>query len=479
MPTRLVDVGPVDGSREPRLLCDSKIVGKYLALSHCWGNAVTIQTTTENLQAHKKQIPLVRLTQTFRDAVVITRNLGFLYLWIDSLCIIQNDPRDWETESVLMADIYGNSTVTIAASSSKDSGVGCFFSRDNASPVALEYRTDTELGNSVYVRRPLGGFTETVISGPLNRRAWAFQERLLSKRILDYGKDQLYWECQQTCFCEDGRQEMDENPSVLEYYKPTSILSATATMPATRQAKQGSLFTDWYNFIQNYCRRQLTIASDKFPALSSLASVYAGLTGDRYVAGLWESDMMIGLLWEASYSDRPRLERPPAYRAPSWSWAALDGEILFPEAKSSNLKRILHRNKFALSDINIHIELAGSNPFGRVKSGAMTVSGRLKPVEYEIQSESWEYYNSVMPNMNDPLYSEGKYIGTASFDEAGIHGPLYCLEVCSTGYQLGLLLKSIGADEQYCRVGTATIGFGVAIGIDWFHDAPTKKLTIL
>ena len=81
--------------------------------------------------------------------------------------------------------------------------------------------------------------------------------------------------------------------------------------------------------------------------------------------------------------------------------------------------------------------------------------------------------------MNDPLYSEGEYIGTASFDEAGTHGPLYCLEVCSASYQLGLVLKSIGADEQYCRVGTATIGFGAALGIDWFHDAPRKRITIL
>lgn len=482
MPARVVDVGPIDGSREPRLLCGSGIFGQYVTLSHCWGGAVTVQTTTETLPAHKKQIPLARLTKTFRDAVIITRNLGFSYLWIDSLCIIQNDPMDWETESALMADIYGNSTVTIAASSSENSQVGCLFSRDTTQPIALNYLSNTRSAGFVYVRRPLISFENTVNSGPLNRRAWVFQERLLSRRILHYGKDQLHWECQEDCLSEDGHEAFGNH-----YHKSTSILSSAANS----RIKRNNLYKDWYKMVENYTDRHLTRESDKFPALSGLVSVFARLSEDRYVAGLWESDLMVGLLWHASYAERPRLQRPPAYRAPSWSWAALDGGITFDSDVNYLAEGTpAHRATFTLSDLNITIQLAGSDPFGMVALGTMTVSGRLKQVEYQIVSESLEYYYSLMPNMSDPLYSDGEQIGIAHFDEAGTHGPLYCLEVCTsynnddegtTRRQFALVLKAIGANEKYSRVGTALLRppFGPAKRNDWFYDVPRRSVTIV
>ena len=421
-------------------------------------------------------MPLVELTRTFRDAVIITRNLGFSYLWIDSLCIIQNDAKDWETESARMADIYGNSAVTIAASSSENSRAGCFFYRDTNPPVALNYPSSDRPAGVVYVTRPSKSFEETVNSGPLNRRAWVFQERLLSRRILHYGKDQLHWECQETCLSENGHEVLADH-----YYKSDSILSST-TISASHQVEQGSLYKDWYEMVEAYTQRRLTRDSDKFPALSGLVNVFARLSGDRYVAGLWERDLMVGLLWRASYSEQPRLQRPPLYRAPSWSWAALEGGILFDSDVS--------RADFVLSDLDVAIRLAGSDPFGMVASGTLTVSGRLKQVEYRVVSESLEYYYSPMANMSDPLYSDGEKIGTASFDEAGTRGQFYCLEIC-TSYlkndertvdrQLALILKSIGTDEKYCRVGTASLSppFGPAKRNDWFYDVPRRRITIL
>lgn len=243
--------------------------------------------------------------------------------------------------------------------------------------------------------------------------------------------------------------------------------------------------------IEKYTQRRLTKGSDKFPALSGLASVFARLSGDRYVAGLWESDLMVGLLWHASYSEQPRLQRPPEYRAPSWSWAALDGGISFDSEVNYLHQGIpAHRGTFALSDLSIAIELAGSDPFGMVASGSMTVSGRLKQVEYQILSESLEYYHSPMPNMGDPLYSEAEKIGTGYFDEAGTRGSLYCLEVCAsyknndehtTSKQLALILKPLGADEKYCRVGTASLcpPYGPAKRNDWFSDVSRRSITIV
>ena len=149
----------------------------------------------------------------------------------------------------------------------------------------------------------------------------------------------------------------------------------------------------------------------------------------------------------------------------------------------------MHRATFALSDIKIVIQLAGSDPFGMIASGTMNVSGRVKQVEYQIASESLEYYYSPLPNMSDSLYSDGEKVGTAFFDEAGIDGQLYCLEVCTTyknddegtaSRQLALLLKSIGANENYCRVGTASLHppFGPAERDDWFYDVLRRTITI-
>lgn len=425
-----------------------------------------------------------KLTKTFRDAVLITRSLGFAYLWIDSLCIIQDDPKDWETESSRMADVYGRSTLTIAASSSKNSSIGCFFPREPIPSIALNYPSESPLARSIYIRKPLPIFQDAVNQGPLNRRAWTFQERWLSRRILHYCQDQLHWECEEICLSEDGQRVLPD-----DYFKSKSILHPKKN-PVSHQLEHRPVYLDWYEMVHNYTQRDLTKAADKLPALSGLAGVFARLTGDRYLAGLWESDLAIGMLWQASRSERPRLQRPPEYRAPSWSWAALDGQVEFNfDVAYTSQGLPLDEMELALTDIDVALELAGSDPYGKVASGTMSVTGRLKEVEYQIQSESLEYYNSPLPSMRDPLYNKGKEIGSACFDEAGTHGTLYCLEVSTarvrndaktTRGQYALILKSIGDNEKYRRVGTGFLRppFQSPKTNDWFYDVPKKRVTI-
>ncbi|KUJ12376.1 HET-domain-containing protein [Mollisia scopiformis] len=101
--------------------------GEYLCLSHCWGvNNTALKTMKASLQAMKSNIPWKSLPKTFRDAIVITRKLGFRYLWIDSLCIIQDSVRDWELQSSRMGDIYNGAFATIFALYGNDSDSGCF-----------------------------------------------------------------------------------------------------------------------------------------------------------------------------------------------------------------------------------------------------------------------------------------------------------------------------------------------------------------
>ena len=476
LPARVIDVGPSDGSEAPYLYINHGNLGQFVTLSHCWGNAVTVQTTKATLAIHMKQISMLELTKTFQDAIIITRNLGFRYLWIDSLCIIQDDSKDWEVQSALMASIYGSSIVTISAASSPNSKVGFIHPRPSYPSVSLTYTLCDGSVATVQLRRRLKAFKETVTSGPLYQRAWTFQERLLSRRILHYAEGQLHWECQETCLSEDGRSVPGDYK-----LKSNSRLSYIAASPLNNLESR-SLYLDWYRTVEAYTKGDLTRASDKLPALSGLANVFSGRTGDRYLAGLWESDLKVGLLWCAARSDAPRLRRPLNYRAPSWSWAALDGHINFPTSDFyPNRLYSIPRVDFALRDLEVVVQLSGSDPYGMVASGTISATGRLKPVTYKIESESLEYFNSVMPTMRDPLYGEGLEMAWAFFDESGTQGPLCCFEVCSVSYTGGisgqhcLMLKSIGNNE-YNRVGT---GFVRQMGpVNWFEDAQMQRITI-
>jgi len=95
MPTRLIDVGPSDGSRQPRLR-ELKQRARYLTLSHCWGGGKVAMTMTSNFDERCAAIPLESLSKVFQEAIHFTRLFGMRYIWIDSLCIIQDSSKDWE-----------------------------------------------------------------------------------------------------------------------------------------------------------------------------------------------------------------------------------------------------------------------------------------------------------------------------------------------------------------------------------------------
>lgn len=146
LPTRLLDLSEscirlAQPSRDDE--------APYIALSHCWGLACIATTTTSNFTARKQNIAIKELPKTFQDAIEITRGLGVHYLWIDSLCIIQDSEADWERESSKMASIYKNAYLTVAASRSSDGSGGCF----------------STLGEAPYIwRTPFGTLVEKTTS---------------------------------------------------------------------------------------------------------------------------------------------------------------------------------------------------------------------------------------------------------------------------------------------------------------------------
>jgi hypothetical protein len=201
LPTRLLDVGV--SATQPRLIItnerNSDRPSSYLALSHCWGKTKMPTLTTSNIQDLRRAISLSGLPPNFRDAIQATRKLGFRYLWIDSLCIIQDSIEDWAAESVTMGKVYQTATLCIAAAASKDADGGLFQCRSL-------YRCRFNLGSRTHSESYLAVDSELWTVGvgeaPLNTRAWVLQERFFAPRTVYFGSDQVYWECREMHACE-------------------------------------------------------------------------------------------------------------------------------------------------------------------------------------------------------------------------------------------------------------------------------------
>lgn len=350
LPTRVVDVGvdqdcdivhlreTVDTDRAP-----------YMSLSHCWGLEQIITTTANTVQERKAGIKLSELSRTFRHAVQITRGLGIRYLWIDSLCIIQDDMKDWEIESAKMADVYMNSQLNIAATHSSSGKGGCFAERwslDSLNQVELnvgvdvliEPDEDEEVEYKIYVRNALHvahdhstrsmDYTNTIeLASPLLSRAWVFQERLLSVRTLHFHAEELIWECGSGISCECSRLEdfQGGDPDGLLQHNESEQLKMIYTSISSSTSTESQILDIWLELVREYCSLKLTKQIDRLTALSGLASrVAIRLSGD-YLAGIWFQDLPRALCWARASDYRnkhPTFRDPDAY-APSWSWASI------------------------------------------------------------------------------------------------------------------------------------------------------------
>ncbi|TVY41898.1 hypothetical protein LSUB1_G002548 [Lachnellula subtilissima] len=171
----------------------------YLALSHCWGKERIFTLTDDNVSELKVAIPFDKLPTNFKDAIKITANLGYEYIWIDSLCILQGNKYDWAKESAQMGRIYANAVCTISATASDSAGGGCFFDRDQLNGDCI---VGTQRFSTLMVKSPITShkglddlFQEKVENAPVTRRGWIFQERALSKRVLHFSNGLILFEC--------------------------------------------------------------------------------------------------------------------------------------------------------------------------------------------------------------------------------------------------------------------------------------------
>lgn len=188
--TRLLDLGKPNAEMGRRLYLsiDLPVDTEYATLSHCWGSSATFTMTRNNLLTLHKSVPLKELSKTFQEAILAARHLGFQYPWIDSLCIVQGDIEDWRGEGSAMSIVYGNSSLTIAATDAKDGTMGLFFNRN---PTRINPCRIKAAGGQVYACYFGWEIYNGMSENPLRRQAWAFQARFLSTRMLSLTSSQL------------------------------------------------------------------------------------------------------------------------------------------------------------------------------------------------------------------------------------------------------------------------------------------------
>lgn len=213
LPNRVIDVTK-DGL-DPRLIVSEGQRGHYAALSHCWGGLQLLQTKVATLAQHQNYIPMDQLSKSFKDAITIARKLRIPFLWIDSLCIVQDSEQDWHHESALMSSIYRNSILTISASGAVDGSHGCFIPEVYSDIVQLPQTFSDTSGKAYVTGSRLSTYgppwADKVASGPLFQRAWALQERCLSRGILHCCTGQWVWECCERIEAQYGYTEERSN----------------------------------------------------------------------------------------------------------------------------------------------------------------------------------------------------------------------------------------------------------------------------
>jgi hypothetical protein len=335
---------------------------KYVALSYCWGHQEGRLTAKEStLPTLRTGVRIAQLPTTLRDAVIVTMRLGSRLIWIDSLCIIQDDGQDWKREAGKMSTVYAQSLVTIIASSAKSCSDGFLETRREKSIPVGQVRIQnkaTEIRARVLYDwgHHRGGPQSHETSrqrwmDPVDTRGWTLQERLLSGRYINFTSGEVQWGCISEKACECGQTLYGQLYDPLEREK-------------------------WFTIIHEYSTRKLTVATDKLVALAGMAKyMSASLSWEWYAAGLWISSQCTALaarclLWHrAMYS--PITIVPADYIAPSFSWASISGEVT--HFLSSEFSNCTYPSKI----VDVDLSSQTGDMFGSVDAGFIRINGPL------------------------------------------------------------------------------------------------------
>ncbi|RGP74677.1 heterokaryon incompatibility [Fusarium sporotrichioides] len=336
MPRRLLQVGTSD--THVRIVSVKDTV-PYCALSYCWGAKDFFITKRDNLAQNMSGIPMASFPAIMQDAVSVVRSLGYEYIWIDALCIIQDDEQDWIHEAAIMGDVYSNAELTISTLVSSDCHTGLFQPRSVrvAYPVPLDV-WQPKIGrqantSQVLVPEWLQGDMKT--HGHVHSRGWTLQEQLLSTRILYFGGGMLHFECLHDYVVEANpggeiRRRFNHDDELEKRRDTKNALQGVVTTRNTRPFRiheKTPSFELWKQQVEEFTRRSLTKASDRLPAFNAISKSLSRAIGCNPLCGIWDGEKLLeSLCWKT----KNRLPTPTSSPGiPSWTWIAGTGEISF------------------------------------------------------------------------------------------------------------------------------------------------------
>ncbi|VBB78551.1 Putative protein of unknown function with het domain [Podospora comata] len=379
VPTRLLDVTAIIDNKIR--LVESKSVpnignhARWAALSYVWGGLQPVRTLKANIEDHHKGIPLAKLPPTIQHAIAVCQNIAIPHLWIDCLCIIQDDNDDLAVELQSMAQIYQYSTVTINAASADSVHKGflqdrpIYFYEDTVYPVQISFRPSKSSPNPNITALLLKANNSYGLEDldPIRTRGWTYQERKLPVRSLHYSTAGLEWSCRHiVATTVTGANKRDDPLS-----RDLPVVPGQALAP-------------WSRIVSDYTNRKLSFPGDKITAVSAIAAIYEQEQKKTYVAGLWKEDMPACLVWSVMASGmRPRYG---VYTGPSWSWASTDSHVSF-KTEEEDEEGVVFYGTVLKAEAEPVMPKAR---FAAVKSASLVIRGRVHRVSLRVDFETVE-----------------------------------------------------------------------------------------
>ena len=394
----------------------SEHAGQYAALSYCWGSEdelkrnPPLKTTTSTWNRMRSGVDISDIPLTIGQALTICSCLGVEYIWVDALCIIQDDKADWETEARKMATVYSLAKVTIIAASSTSCHSGFLdVMRLGGEPFQLPalvkwpptmklVARKTNTSSFHFSLEDFANFDPVSVApaeslDAIDHRGWTFQEEYLATRYIKFTKDDIQWQCRDDagCLCGQAVQKYERRAIYQDLWAAAShkVLGSSKTKNPSSAAAVDRAYCEasrdcWETIVKDFSRRQFTAANDKLLALSGLVSrlapnMQAPNVDSTYIAGLWKNMLLDGgaLSWRCRDSARGR-PSANAIIAPSFSWASLDVGVVYDRGSVGEFGFNSEKPLFEVVDAESTL-VSADEVFGRVSGGSLTLSGPLIP----------------------------------------------------------------------------------------------------
>jgi hypothetical protein len=479
-PKRVVDIRDFDSKNTVYLyLSNPNERHTYATISYTWGASGYKRLKTKNHDpnhpeltesSHQQGIVVERFPETLQDAIWIAKRLGFEYLWIDSVCIVQDDDDDWAKQSEAMTQIYAGARLNISATSCENSEQGVLQPtrqhgvRVGRLLVEEEDHNGTVLGQellNLHVGKPLDVLD--LEDKTLASRGWVFQERLVSIATLHYTDEGIMWECV------DGiRMESDQDYSKVDWKQQwKAVMDAPHSNAGEKEQTlvhasdpHENVLSSWKNWTEAYAERHLFDFEDRLPAIAGVAKTLSEKFGFNYAAGLWQEDVLGGLMWKR-FKHTTTLTRHVGDPVPTWSWASVQGRLEYLDVK------LRSSWKGPMLEVigKIEVEMppkASPESFSKVRSAKITVKGMLQRIVVDLclhpsqRKRAWEevgvkegFVNptNVLVMLDQPFNFDGELL------------PCWCLRLGSYDAEgrevdVFLLLEQVpGNQESFKRIG--------------------------